>query len=269
MNEPFNLKDRIRIVYHPEFLSDFPQINCESPQRIQSILSSLSGAFAVVEPRPCREEDILLCHSQGLLDMEKSCEARFPVALRAAGGAVTAAELALDGFVSFGLIRPPGHHANPDHNWGFCYFNNMAIAIKKLLAEKKISSAVILDIDLHFGDGTDAIFMGYKNVRVLNIQSSNPEDFVRETRSSLAEIRKADIIGISAGFDQYILDWGGNLSTGDYYEIGKIAGEFAKSKARGRIFGVLEGGYYVPDLGKNLLSLLKGMAEGSCESGQT
>ncbi|HSV95398.1 MAG TPA: histone deacetylase family protein [Spirochaetota bacterium] len=255
-------KKEIRLIYHPVYLTPYSTADCESPERVRAIMAHLTSKLAVVRPEPCVEEDILRCHTRSLLAQEKNSPDRYAAACMAAGGAIRAAHEALQGFVGFGVLRPPGHHANPDHNWGFCFFNNMGIAIQKLLHEKLIESAVILDIDLHYGDGTEAIFRPHRNVHVLNIQSSQSGDFLRETRSALDAIAAAGIIGISAGFDQYEHDWGGNLSTEDYRTIGHIAGAFAREKAGGRIFGILEGGYYVPDLGKNLEALLEGVCEG-------
>ncbi|TAL37143.1 MAG: histone deacetylase family protein, partial [Spirochaetes bacterium] len=142
----------------------------------------LGARYPVVEPPACGDEDILLCHSEGLLMMERRAEDRFPAARTAAGGAIMCARMALEGFVPFGAIRPPGHHANPDHNWGFCFFNNMAIAVSRLIADGLVKRAVILDIDLHFGDGTLAAFNGNPDVQVLNIQSPDPAGFIAETR---------------------------------------------------------------------------------------
>ncbi|HPB81313.1 MAG TPA: histone deacetylase family protein [Spirochaetota bacterium] len=255
------LRDIVRIVYHPSFVTNYSTASCESPDRVQSIMATLKDQFDVVEPEQCTDEDILLCHSEGLLMSEKINAQRFDIAKRAAGGAIKTAELALEGFISFGVIRPPGHHANPDHNWGFCFFNNMGIAVTKLLNENKISTAVVFDIDLHFGDGTDVIFKGNSDVKVLNIQSSNPGDFINEAKARLADIGDVDIIGISAGFDQYEKDWGANLSTDDYRIIGAIAGTFAKEHANNKIFAILEGGYYIPDLGNNVYALIEGISE--------
>ncbi len=67
-----------------------------------------------------------------------------------------------------------------------------------------------------------------------------------------------DIIGVSAGFDTYEKDWGRSLKTADYYTIGNIIKEAAGS-CRGRRFALLEGGYYVADLGKNVRSFLEGL----------
>ncbi len=80
-------------------------------------------------------------------------EGVYDIAALAAGGAIQTAAIGLTE-PCFGLIRPPGHHASAASSWGFCYFNNMAVALEKLYREKKIGTAFILDFDLHFGDGT-------------------------------------------------------------------------------------------------------------------
>ena len=254
-----NRDERVRIIYHPDYMNDYVTASCETPDRAASIIKALEDRYTVIKPKPCADEDILLCHSEGILIAEKTCLSRYETARLAVGGALNAFELAMEGYTAFAAVRPPGHHASPDHNWGFCFFNNIAIAVKKGLENRVINSAVILDIDLHFGDGTDNIFAYDDRVKVLNIQSSNPEDFIRETEDSLNMIKKTDIIAISAGFDQYEKDWGGNLSTDDYRKLGEISAGFAKAKTGGKQFAVLEGGYYIPDLGKNALALIEGM----------
>lgn len=254
--------EKVRIIYHPDYARHYATASCEMPDRVISIMDSFRKRYTVVEPKPCSEADILLCHSAGLLKAEQHDAFRYEVASLSAGGAIEAARLAMEGYVTFAVIRPPGHHANPDHNWGFCFFNNMGIAVKRLIADELIDNAVILDIDLHFGDGTEAIFNNDMNVEVINIQAAVPDAFLSATEEYLKEIDSADIIGISAGFDQYEKDWGANLSTADYRTIGVMSGEFAKIKTGGRIFILLEGGYYIPDLGKNAEALLEGVLEG-------
>lgn len=256
---PSDYDDRVRVIYHPAYTDDYVTASCETPDRVRSVVGALEDRFSILEPEPCTDDDIMLCHSEGLLLMEKTNTGRYETARLAAGGAIKAFDLSMDGYVSFAAVRPPGHHASPDLNWGFCFFNNIAIAVKKGLEEGRISSAVILDIDLHFGDGTDNIFAYDNRVQVINIQSSNPEDFIRETDGALEMIKKADMLAISAGFDQYEKDWGGNLSTPDYRKLGEISANFAREKTGGRLFAVLEGGYYIPDLGKNALALIEGM----------
>jgi len=256
------MKNPFYIIYDPAYTTSYVTASVEKPERVRQIMKELGDSYPIIKPTSCTDEDILLCHSEGLLTMEKQDDVRFTVAKLAAGGAITAATMPMEGKPSFAVIRPPGHHANPDHNWGFCYFNNMGIAIKRLLADSIIQKAIILDIDLHFGDGTDTIFKSTINVPVLNIQSSNPVDFINETKTRLQQCGSADILGISAGFDQYIKDWGANLSTQDYFTIGQIAGNHARHYCKGHIFAILEGGYYIPDLGKNVIALIEGICNG-------
>ena len=105
---------------------------------------------------PASEEDIAACHTKFHMEDIRRMGI-YDVAAIAAGGAIQAAETGMSE-PCFGLIRPPGHHASSNSAWGFCFFNNMAIAIEKLKREGKIEKAHVLDIDLHFGDGTVNIF---------------------------------------------------------------------------------------------------------------
>ena len=86
------------------------------------------------------------------------------MAILAAGATIEAAQSALNKEAAFALCRPPGHHASPDSCWGFCYFNNVAIAVRKLLAEGKVKRVLIVDFDLHYGDGTANTFVGESDV---------------------------------------------------------------------------------------------------------
>lgn len=250
------------VVYDSSYLTNYSTASVEKPDRVRQIMKDLGTTYTIKKPEPCTDDDILLCHSEGLLHIEKHDAERFAVAKLSAGGAIKAAQLAVEGTPSFAVIRPPGHHANPDHNWGFCFFNNIGIAVKRLLADGKVQRAVILDIDLHYGDGTEAIFTSNANVPVLNIQSSHPDDFINDTKTALEQCGNSDIVAVSAGFDQYIKDWGANLSTQDYHALGQISGSYARHYCRGNIFAVLEGGYYIPDLGKNVIAFIEGMKIG-------
>jgi acetoin utilization deacetylase AcuC-like enzyme len=86
----------------------------------------------------------------------------FDVASYAAGSACLALERALDGEHAFALVRPPGHHAEPDRSMGFCIFNNAAVATARALLE--VDRVAIVDWDLHHGNGTQAIFYGSNRV---------------------------------------------------------------------------------------------------------
>jgi len=246
----------IKVVYHPLFETHYPTAHVESPERVQVIKRELENSFPFVEAQQATEEDVLLVHTPQLVSRVKEIPHLYKVALMAVGGAISASRIALRGEKAFALIRPPGHHARRDFHWGFCFFNNVAIAVKKLLDEKLIKSAMVLDIDLHYGDGTADIFSSCDEVRVINIQEDDPHDFLRETEKALESL-KEDLLALSAGFDRYKLDWGRTLDMEDYYRLGKLIYEATLNLP---CFAVLEGGYYLPHLGKVVKRFLEGLS---------
>jgi acetoin utilization deacetylase AcuC-like enzyme len=181
----------------------------------------------------------------------------YEIAALAAGGAVQAAQIGLME-PCFSLIRPPGHHASAASAWGFCYFNNMAVALKTLREQKKIESACVLDIDLHFGDGTVNILGNRNWATVINVEAHNRSQYLQEVEEAMKNCQ-ADLIGISAGFDNHAEDWGGLLYTEDFEEIGYRV-HSAAVRNRGGCFAILEGGYNHQVLGENVLALLRGLA---------
>jgi acetoin utilization deacetylase AcuC-like enzyme len=250
----------MKIVYHEKFLTPYPTAGVENPGRISAIYEILQSLFSFETPKPALPEDLLLVHTPRLLQSMANQPDVYEVALLAAGAAKLCAASALAGEPTFGLLRPPGHHASPNSHWGFCFFNNMAIAIESLRRQGLIDKALILDVDLHFGDGTHNFFSAIPAVSVINIESSHRHQFLVEVRDALEINRDFDIIGVSAGFDTYRQDWGGILETDDYRQIGDLVKQTALARCQGRRFAVLEGGYYLPDLGKNCLAFLEGLS---------
>ena len=178
--------------------------------------------------------------------------------LIAVGGAIQCARAALEGRPAFGLLRPPGHHADQNGSWGFCYVNNMAIAIKKLHQEADLRWVVIVDLDHHVGDGTQRIFVSESGILVRNIEAVEREEYLEQAQSVLQVIRKADLLAVSMGFDTYERDLGGLLKTEDYALLGSWLRQASERLCEGRRFALLEGGYYLPDLGKNVLAFCEG-----------
>jgi acetoin utilization deacetylase AcuC-like enzyme len=232
----------------------------EAPERVRVIREELKGDYEFITPPAATEENILLVHTRPLLQEVKRDPLLFQVALLAVGGAMHVAQLACTGIPSFGLIRPPGHHASPASHWDFCFFNNMAIAVERVIREGQIKRALIVDIDLHFGDGTHNFFQGRSDVVVANIQEDERNTFLERVAEVLETALPYDLIAVSARFDRYRLDWGGTLEMDDYRIIGTMVAEKAASFCQGRRFAVLEGGYYLPHLGKNARSLIEGLA---------
>ncbi len=247
-----------QVIYHDVYLTDYPTASCETPERVASIMGVLRKHYSVIKPEPASEEDVLRVHTQAVLKEIKADPDLYQAAITAAGGAILAADLALQGQPTFAAVRPPGHHASPASYWGFCFFNNMAVSIERMLRKNAVSSALILDIDLHFGDGTNNFFMGRPQVTVANIQDNDRERFLRNVDLALSS-NEYDIIAISAGFDRHIHDWGGTLTTEDYFTIGRNVRDYAAARCEGRYFAVLEGGYNTSVLGENALALCKGM----------
>lgn len=250
------MAEKTVIVTHERYLEDYPTAGVECPERLESILPAVED-LPRRTPEPAGEQDILRVHTAAHYHGIKSSPV-YEAAMLSAGGAILAGEIGMTSVPAFAAIRPPGHHASPNSAWGFCFFNNMAVTIEKMMAKNKIKTAFILDIDLHFGDGTANFYRGDKNVTVWNVEEVRPEPFLNYVHEGLTEM-EYDIIGVSAGFDTYEKDWGGILSTDDFNKIGRMVYEAARDKCDGRRFAVLEGGYYIEELGKNARAFIDGM----------
>jgi Deacetylases, including yeast histone deacetylase and acetoin utilization protein len=214
--------------------------------------------YKFIAPPPAETKDILRAHSARHIENIKRNDIIYTMALLSAGGAIKAAELACAGEPTFACIRPPGHHASRDSCWGFCFFNNMAVSLLKLEAEEKIKSAFILDFDLHTGDGNINILGEKPGFTILNPSSPHEEGYLEEISSALNRAGDHDIVVASAGFDEYIKDWGHKLSTSAYREIGKMMKDFSERHCQGRRYAILEGGYCYEDLGKNIHTFCEG-----------
>ncbi len=247
---------KILVPYSNDFETGYDTVDCESPHRVIEIWLRIKDAADFVEPEPCSVSDLLLAHSEKLVKSVEGDSALFSVARRAAGGAIMAARTAVTGKPAFALIRPPGHHAGYDFNGGFCFFNNMAIAVKRLLSDGLIGNALVVDIDLHYGNGTFDIVKDDPRIAFRNISASTRFEFMDAFEDALKDAAAFDIVGCSAGFDTYIKDWGATLLTRDYQRMGSL---FASSNPRH--FSILEGGYYINDLGINVSAYLKGIQE--------
>ncbi|HZZ72796.1 MAG TPA: histone deacetylase [Pirellulales bacterium] len=181
------------------------------------------------------------------------------------------------------LVRPPGHHALPAATMGFCLFNNVAVGAKMALAEEQLDRVLIVDWDVHHGNGTQAMF--YEDPQVgffsshrwpfypgtgdaaetgrgpglattcnLPIAYGTPRaeflgQFVRELSDFAARIQP-QLVLISAGFDAHRLDPIGSLEleTEDFATLTQAVQQIAAVYAGGRIVSVLEGGYHVAAL---------------------
>lgn len=248
----------MKVIYHNDFNQTYCSDPAAAPGRIEAVFKAIRNRVTFIDATPADKEDIAAVHTPYHIERVVS-DAIYDIAALAAGGAIQAAEIGLKE-PCFAVIRPPGHHASAGNAWGFCYFNNMAVALEKLKREKKIDKAFVLDIDLHFGDGTVNILEGSGYVSIYNPGASNPDEYLEKVKNRLSA-EKVDIIGVSAGFDNHVEDWGGLLSTDDYREIGKMV-RIASTSNGGGCFAILEGGYNHKVLGQNVMAFIEGM-EGS------
>ena len=245
---------------HPSSLLHDTGPHPENAQRLRAIEAALDSdgwlGLEVTEAPPATREQLLRVHSPahvdaieefcrnggGMIDMDTvAVEASFEAALHAAGGAVHAVDRMLaDGErVAFCGLRPPGHHAETARSMGFCLFNNVAVATAHVLADRRAERALVLDWDVHHGNGTNEIFSESDRVLYASIHQSplypgtgdrgdvgtgagegitvnlpvppgsGPDEFlslVQHVVVPIARQHRPDLIGISAGYDAHRAD---------------------------------------------------------------
>jgi acetoin utilization deacetylase AcuC-like enzyme len=167
-------------VYDPLYLQHEWPGHPESARRLRAVMERLTAEGVLarlvhIPARPATEEQIARVHSRsylaslrriaehggGHLDLDTYvAPASWEAACLAAGGLIALVEAALDGQVENGLalVRPPGHHARPNQGMGFCLLNNVAIAARAAVEEKGVERVLIVDFDVHHGNGTQEIF---------------------------------------------------------------------------------------------------------------
>ena len=285
----------MKIFYSPKCLEYGQPGHPESPERARQTYEFLEAqGYEFVEPASCKDDDILLAHSQELLDSVKggsffdfdtpAYPGIFDIAMLSAGSAVDAMLQCLNsGEKAFSLMRPPGHHATRNELGGFCYFNNIAIASIKAQKEvPTVNRVAIVDFDCHHGNGTEDVMLGKKDFLYLSLHqsplypgtglksrdncinlpvssSTGPDQYISLFKEGLKQVERfnPDLIAVSAGFDSYKLDpiTSLTLELQTYRDIGRLLAGLKKPA-----FAILEGGYS-RDLPECIFQFLQGIEE--------
>ncbi|HWJ93587.1 MAG TPA: histone deacetylase family protein [Telluria sp.] len=227
------------------------------------------------------------------LDSDTSlCHYSWQAALRSAGAAVAATDAVIAGELAnaFCEVRPPGHHARPTTPMGFCFFNNIAIAVRRALEVHGLERVAIIDFDVHHGNGTAESFRDEPRVLMASFFQhpfypyTEPEPITAThvnvpvpARSGGDIVRKLvqdqwlpalhafrpQMIFISAGFDAHREDDMGGMALveADYAWMTRQIMAVAKEHCKGRIVSCLEGGYNPGALARSVVAHLKVLAD--------
>jgi len=312
------------LIYSDEYLKHDTGNHPERRERYRATLNGLMAdedfwnGLLKVAPRAATDEELLRCHTErsitrvgqaclqatlsdhAALDADTVVSRHSDVAARlAAGGACRAVEVVVGGEAenAFVACRPPGHHATTGRAMGFCLYNNVAVAARYAQAAypDRIKKVLIVDFDVHHGNGTQDIFYddptvfyyslhqypwypgtGETNERGVRegegytmnipIPAMTPaEDYLRLFEQGLESVMNAfspDLTLISAGFDAHEADPLGQLLLNDasYERMTRRLKEAALTTGKGRIVSCLEGGYNLRALGDTVRAHVRAMS---------
>lgn len=284
----------------------------ESPARLSSIYSHIKdlindGKLIQHTPTPITAEAIQLAHDHAMveqifnasphegyvaLDADTQMNSHsLEAACLAAGAGLTALSLLnqksqTDSQV-FCLTRPPGHHAEHNRAMGFCLFNNVAITALHAVQNYNYKKVVIVDFDVHHGNGTEDIIQQHPHISLISTfqhpwypgsgvpaQAPNIYNFPLSAGTGsqvvqqlwveqiipIIEQLRPDLILVSAGFDAHLEDPLGQLNflDEDYFFFGKTLAQLAEQFSKGQLISFLEGGYQLTALARSVRAYIQG-----------
>ncbi|MFC1551835.1 histone deacetylase family protein [Candidatus Latescibacterota bacterium] len=306
------------VLYHDDYIGhDTGGNHPERPERATVIKEGLeqsdySDKLVWDEPRLASKEEIALVHSQNYIEHVKAtCEAgpkyldspdnpvsvnSYNAALRAAGAVMTGIDGVIEGKYAnaFCPVRPPGHHCRYSTAMGFCLFNNVTIGARYLKNKYNIRKILIVDFDVHHGNGTEEMIAGNNDILFFSIhqhplypgtgfsskvnsnsggifnypvppgtdESAYMEVFKGQL-SDYVNMLEPEFILVSAGFDAHSDDSISNinLTSESYYNLTKQIVLFADNHCDRRIVSTLEGGYNLNALRESAVYHVKSLVE--------
>lgn len=314
------MQSKTGFVFNESFLEhDTGPGHPEKPDRLQAITDHLKKIqlwqklqHIVIESVP--EEYLLSTHTdeyirfleracrEGMTVLDQgdthACDKSYKIARLAAGGVIAAVDAVMSGILSnvFCAVRPPGHHAERDKAMGFCLLNNAAIGANYAKIKYGVERIIILDWDVHHGNGTQQIFYSDKSVLyisthqypfypgtgsrgergngegegyTLNIPmfaGAGEEEFIDAFSEEILpsfENYHPDFVIISAGFDAHRDDPLANLNLTDqsFAKFTSLVRDYTEHICSGRIVSILEGGYNLNALARSVESHLRILME--------
>ena len=307
----------VGIVWDERYLAHKAPNHVECPARLTAIRKALKEAglwdsLVHIPPAPADHVCLLRVHSAEHISRIRAsaeatgltwlnpdtygCGASWDAAVLAAGGVCAAVDAVMKGQVRsvFCAVRPPGHHACRGRAMGFCLFNNVAVAVRHAQAEHHLRRIVIVDWDVHHGNGTQEAFWRDPDVMYISIHQSpfypgggsatetgagpgkghirncplparsDNAAFLAALDEGLksAEVFRPDFVFISVGFDGHKNDPLGSMALTEegYAEATRRVRRMADASASGRIVSVLEGGYDEAALGRSVVAHVKALA---------
>jgi len=310
------------LVYHDIFVEHMmsPR-HPENPERLRSAMSSIETAgllddpkVNLLTPKKAPLDKVYSLHGKAYLEGVKAKSEKgggfftgdtsvnsytYDAALYAAGGGIETVDRIMQGDSenAFVLCRPPGHHAEYERAYGFCFINNVAVAAKHLFQEHDIERVMIVDYDAHHGNGTQRSFYSSRNVLYVGLHQDGRtlfpgSGFVNEIGTGdgegytvnlamypgagdssyarafsqviepIAESYNPDFILVSVGYDGHFRDplTHLGLTTSGFAMMNSRLKQLAISQAEGRIACFLEGGYNLEVMGMCSLNLLQELA---------
>ena len=290
----------------------------ESQERLFAIVDMLRETRLLeevvrIEPRDATKEEITLVHDPKHFDLIQStkgkirvfldpdtstCPVSFNAAVRAVGGMLDATDKVMKGEVdiAFPLVRPPGHHAERNRAMGFCLFNNVAVGAAYASKVYGVKRILIVDWDLHHGNGTQNMFYdssevlyfsthqypyypGTGSVNEVGVQNGfgytinvpihpgmGDKEYIKiffEILKPVIEQYKPELILISAGFDTYFGDPLGGMSVSPkgFAQMTRFLKEMAESYCSGKLVLILEGGYNLEGLWESTKAVIEELLE--------
>ncbi len=310
----------VSVVYDKRFENHLKGIfHLESAKRMKAVFEiledkTISKRFVTVEPRAATRQELAWVHTPAYIERVARTANKplfsFDLDTQASEDSYETASLAVGGVFclideiqnkqnsgrGFAFVRPPGHHAGPDKAMGFCLFNNIALGARYLIEKYSAGKVMIVDIDVHHGNGIQSIFYDSNDVlyfsvhqfpcypgtgKINEIGSGKGEGFtinvpmgkghgdmdiakvIRYLADPVAREFQPDMILVSCGFDLYVHEplGGMNVTPDGYALITRILKNIADKVCQGRIAFIMEGGYSIRGIKECGLRVMKELCD--------